>query len=65
MGCVSAKILTYRARARVSRIRTCQGKSGKPRRFYTRVRITFRVPEDDPGPLRPGRHSFSPLIFCA
>ena len=64
-SCADGTVYTYRARARASRIRRCKGRSGKHRRFYTRVRISFWVPNGDSSGLREGKHTARPFeLVC-
>ena len=52
--CASGTRYEFRARLRVSRVRTCRGKSGRYRRFYTHARLRYRVPPDHPKGIPPG-----------
>jgi hypothetical protein len=55
-SCAEGTVTRYPARARAFRIRTCRGRSGKRRRFYTRLRLTVRMPE---------RHTTTFRLVCA
>jgi hypothetical protein len=48
--CVSGPVFRYNARVKVWRIRSCADGDGNVRRFYTRLRLRYRVPEGDPFP---------------
>jgi hypothetical protein len=62
--CASGTLYEYRSRLRVSRIRTCKGKSGAYRRFYTRARLRFRVPSGDDSGIREGVHTVRFPLRC-
>lgn len=55
--CVSGKVFRYPIEARVWNIRRCKGKNGRVARFYTRIRMIFTLPADNPVGLPGGRHS--------
>jgi hypothetical protein len=63
-GCSEGTVYTYRARGRASRIRRCKGRSGKYRRFYTRMRISYWVPSDDSSGLSEGKHTRRYALSC-
>jgi hypothetical protein len=63
--CASGTQYEYRSRLRVSRIRTCKGRSGKYRRFYTRATLRFTVPDGDASGISEGVHRVPFRLRCA
>jgi hypothetical protein len=62
--CASGTLYKFRARLRVSRVRTCRGKTGRYRRFYTRARLRYRVPPDHPAGIGAGLHAVRFRLVC-
>jgi hypothetical protein len=62
--CSTGTVSRFRARLRVSRVRTCRGKSGEYRRFYTRARLRYRIPADDPPGIGAGLHVVRFRLIC-
>lgn len=62
--CPSGRLYEFRARLRVSRVRTCRGRKGRNRRFYTRARLRYRVPPDHPEGIGAGLHVVRFRLVC-
>jgi hypothetical protein len=62
--CAPGALDEHRARLRVSRIRTCEGRSGRHRRFYTRATLRFTVPDRDGSAIRERVHRVRFVLIC-
>jgi hypothetical protein len=49
-SCAEGTVYRYRARVKVWRIRRCEDSDGNVDRYYTRLRLRYRVPAGDPFP---------------
>lgn len=62
--CAEGMVQEFPAAAEVSRIRRCRGNSGQVRRFYTRVRIVYDLPPDNPYGRPGGRQDGVYKLTC-
>jgi hypothetical protein len=63
-SCADGGYYRFASTATASRARVCKDRDGEYRRFFTRVRITYRVPEGHPSRLDAGEHDRTLKIIC-
>lgn len=62
--CALGAVEEFPVRARLSRARRCQGKDGRIGRYYTRIKLIYTIPADNPYGVRGGLRNPTLKLGC-